>query len=233
MTVAPMELGPRPERRARADGPATRRAAPDQAAIARRRWMVTIGKRVLPAVAVALLISIAIWPEIDLDAASRRLSFRRSLVEPDSGELTRPRYNGIDEHGQPYTITADRARQVSQERINLIAPVGDLTLSGGDWLFARGARGVYIQGISQLDLEGDVTLYRDDGITMSTDSMTMDLRRGAASSDAAVHVEGPFGVLDAQGVAMVDRGAAVQFQGPARLLLNAASHGQTKDKPAP
>ena len=208
MTVAPMELGPRPERRARADGPATRRAAPDQAAIARRRWMVTIGKRVLPAVAVALLISIAIWPEIDLDAASRRLSFRRSLVEPDSGEL-------------------------SQERINLIAPVGDLTLSGGDWLFARGARGVYIQGISQLDLEGDVTLYRDDGITMSTDSMTMDLRRGAASSDAAVHVEGPFGVLDAQGVAMVDRGAAVQFQGPARLMLNAASHGQTKDKPAP
>lgn len=228
-----MELGPRPPRRARADGPAARRVAPDQAEIARRRWMVSVSKRVMPAVAVVLLMLIAIWPEIDLDAAARRLAFRRSLVEPDSGELTKPRYNGLDEHGQPYTLTADRARQVNQERIDLTAPVGDLTLSGGDWLFARGARGVYIQGISQLDLEGDVTLYRDDGITMSSDSMTLDLRRGVASSDAQVHVEGPFGVLDAQGVAMVDRGATVQFQGPARLFLNAASHGQTKDKPAP
>ncbi len=232
MTPAQVELLPKPARRARTAGQAARRAAPDQAGIARRRWLVSVTKRLLPAVALILLTMVAIWPEIDMDATGRRLAFRRSLVEPDSGELTRPRYNGIDEHGRPYTLTADRARQVSQERINLTAPIGDLTLASGTWLQARGSHGVYLQGISQLDLDGDVNLYRDDGTVLSTDTMTIDLRQGAAASDAQVHVEGPFGVLDAQGFALVDKGAAIQFQGPARLQLNGATSSKAKDRPA-
>jgi lipopolysaccharide export system protein LptC len=232
MNPAPVELLPRPARRTRSTGQAARRAAPDQARIARRRWLVTVTKRLLPAVALILLTLIAIWPEIDRDAIGRRLSFRRSMVEPDSGELTRPRYNGIDDHGRPYTLTADRARQISPERINLTAPIGDLILASGTWMLARGRQGVYMQGISQLDLDGDVSLYRDDGTVLSSDTITMDLRLGAAASAAQVHVEGPFGVLDAQGFALIDKGAAIQFQGPARLLLNAASGGKAKDRPA-
>jgi hypothetical protein len=34
------------------------------------------------------------------------------------------------------------------------------------------------------------------------------------------HAEGPFGVLDAQGFTLVDKGAAIQFHGPAKLTLN-------------
>jgi len=30
----------------------------------------------------------------------------------------------------------------------------------------------------------------------------------------------PFGVLDAQGFTLTDKGAAIQFHGPARLVLN-------------
>ena len=45
----------------------------------------------------------------------------------------------------------------------------------------------------------------------------------AAASHEMVHAEGPFGVLDAQGFTVLDRGAVVQFTGPARLVLNGGS----------
>jgi lipopolysaccharide export system protein LptC len=39
-----------------------------------------------------------------------------------------------------------------------------------------------------------------------------------------VHVEGPFGVLDAQGFAVMDKGNAIDFSGPAHVILNGVSH---------
>ena len=57
---------------------------------------------------------------------------------------------------------------------------------------------------------------------MQTDSATLDVKAGAASSAALVHVEGPFGTIDAQGFTLLDRGNAIQFQGPGRMVLNGA-----------
>ena len=35
-----------------------------------------------------------------------------------------------------------------------------------------------------------------------------------------MHAEGPFGVLDAEGFMLTDKGTAVEFTGPAHLVLN-------------
>ena len=43
--------------------------------------------------------------------------------------------------------------------------------------------------------------------------------RSNTSSDRT-HAEGPFGTLDAQGFVLVDKGAVIQFQGPAHMVLN-------------
>ena len=40
----------------------------------------------------------------------------------------------------------------------------------------------------------------------------------------SVHAEGPFGVLDAQGFTVMDKGAAIDFPGPAHLVLNGTDH---------
>jgi len=200
------------------------RNIPNPGSIERRSWAVTITKRLLPLVALALLTTVAIWPELGRDATQGRLALRRGLVEPESGQLTQARYNGVDDQGHRYTVTADVARQVSPERINLTAPVGDMTQQSGTWIFARGKTGVYMQQTQQLDLAGDVWMYRDDGITLSTDQASIDLKSGVAASDARVHAEGPFGTLDAQGFALLDRGAVIQFTGPGRLVLN--GHGK-------
>ena len=50
------------------------------------------------------------------------------------------------------------------------------------------------------------------------DGSTPGLR--AAAGSEPTHAEGPFGTLDAQGFTITDKGAAVQFIGPAHLVLN-------------
>jgi lipopolysaccharide export system protein LptC len=95
-----------------------------------------------------------------------------------------------------------------------------MTLQNGTWLTMRSRLGVFIQHTNLLDMWKDVVLYRDDGATLYTQSMSMDLKSGAAAGAQPVHAEGPFGVLDAQGFALVDKGDVIQFTGPARLVLN-------------
>jgi len=82
---------------------------------------------------------------------------------------------------------------------------------------------VFLQHANQLDLSGAVTLYRDDGTTMTTASASVDLKNGAAASAEPTHAEGPFGTLDAQGFTLTDKGTAIQFAGPAHLVLNGSS----------
>ena len=201
-----------------AASPGRRRSAAD----VRRRVTVRLGKRLLPVVALALLSLVALWPEFSRDEHGR-FAYRTDGIEPQSGQLTDLRYNGVDDRDRPYTMTAAAAHQVSPERINLVNPKGDVTLEDGTWMMLQARDGVYGPRSGQLDLSGDVVLYRDDGLTMQSNAATLDLKSGAAGSAERVHAEGPFGTLDAQGFAATDRGTVVQFTGPGRLLLNARS----------
>ena len=132
--------------------------------------------------------------------------------------LTDAHYHGVDEHGRPYTVTAATAHQDEPDRVDLTVPKGDITLENGTWLMVQSKQGVYMQTDHQLDLSHDVMLYRDDGTTMMTDSASIDLKAGAAARHDPTHVEGPFGTLDAQGFTLTDKGAAIQFAGPAERI---------------
>jgi lipopolysaccharide export system protein LptC len=206
-------------RRPRTLGAAARKP-PTAAAMARRRWMVAIAKALLPLIALALLATVALWPEFHRDIEQGRIAYRRGSLLPETGQLTDARYHGVDDHGRPYTITAAVARQTSPERIDLTTPMGDVVQENGSWLTVKAQQGVYLQRAQQLDLSGEVFLYRDDGTMLTTDAATVDLKAGAAAGAAMTHVEGPFGTLDAQGFTVTDSGTVIHFAGPGRVLLN-------------
>lgn len=200
-----------------------RRKAPTNWSIRRRRWMVGFTKRVLPLAAVGLLAVVALWPEISGENDRGRFSYRRGAMEAENGQILSPRYRGADERNRPYTMTASVAVQKGPERVDLTDPKGDISLESGNWLMIQSKQGVYLQKTGQLDLSGDVTLYRDDGTTLTTSSSAVDLKAGAAAGSEMTHVEGPFGSLDAQGFALTDKGATIRFTGPGRLVLNSRS----------
>jgi len=199
------------------------RKPPNQRRLARRHLVINLTKLVLPAGAALLLATLALWPEISRMTDSARIAYQRMSREIGGATVTDAHYRGVDEHGRPYTLTAATAVQVDPERINLTTLKGDITLANGTWLMVQAKHGVFLQHTNQLDLSGDVTLYRDDGTTMTTASASIDLKKGAAASAEPTHAEGPFGTLDAQGFTATDQATAVQFAGPAHLVLNGAS----------
>ena len=184
---------------------------------------MVFAKWVLPLLALALLGSIAAWPEIIRVKDQERIAFRKAFsLEAQSGRMVDPRYRGVDERGRPYTVTATAATQTSPERIALVDPKADMVTESGTWLMVQSKAGVFIQRQSLLDLSKDVLLYREDGTTLRTDAIAADLKAGAAASSDKTHAEGPFGTLDAQGFMLTDKGSAIQFTGPAHLVLNGA-----------
>jgi lipopolysaccharide export system protein LptC len=224
MSVTPLPSGPRPPSRGPARPALLRSLAeerrPARLARPQRRWLIGLAKRVLPLFALALLLLVAFWPEIQGNGDRSRISYRRIDITPEGGQLTDAHYQGVDASGRPYTVTATRVRQVGPERTDLEAPKADMQMQSGEWLMVQAKRGIYEQKANRLDLAGDVTLYRDDGTVLVTESASLDMRANAAAGHEMVHAEGPFGTLDAQGFAVLDRGAVVQFTGPARLVLN-------------
>lgn len=227
MSITPLPRGdfvPGRTDRLSTAGSVQRRPAPTAAGIARRRVAVSLTKWVLPVAALALLASIAVWPELTRVKEQGRIAFRRAFAGlADASRLREPRYHGVDERGRPYTVTADWAAQAGPLRVNLSEPKGDLSPDGGGWFMVQSHEGTYIQHSGQLDLSHDVVLYRDDGTLMQTQSAAIDVKNAAAASSDRTHAEGPFGVLDAQGFTLTEKGAVVQFHGPARLVLNGAT----------
>jgi lipopolysaccharide export system protein LptC len=219
MSLTPMsETSPRQPRQ-RLVGDARMRRPPTPRGLLRRRIAINVTKFVLPVVALALLATIALWPEFDRATNEARIALRR-LGGVDGAEVIDAHYHGVDDQGRPYTLTAATATQLGPEKFALTEPDGDMTLQNGTWLQMKSRQGMFIEHVNQLDMWKDVVLYRDDGTTMYTQSMSMDLKNGAAAGAKPVHAEGPFGQLDAQGFALVDKGNVVQFTGPARLVLN-------------
>lgn len=214
---------PRPGENLITAAAARMRRPPTAGSLARRHLFITLTKWLLPVVALALLASIALWPEFDIASIRAREAFRSMANEVGAAQLIDARYRGVDEKGRPYTVTAATAQQVSPEHFNLTMPKGDVTLQDGTWLMLQSKQGVFIQRSNQLDLSHDVTLYRDDGTTLVTASASIDLKNGVAAGSEPVHAEGPFGTLDAQGFSLLDKGAMVQFTGPAHVVLNGTS----------
>jgi lipopolysaccharide export system protein LptC len=220
MSDAPISARSMPAQRLIATGPTRTREAISPRRLARRRVMVVWSKWLLPVVALALLSSVALWPELERQTEAARVAIRRMAAVTGSGRLIDAHYQSVDEKGRPYTVTAAVAVQAGPQRIDLTSPKGDVTMQNGSWLLLQSKQGVYLQHSGQLDLSGDVTLYRDDGTIMRSRTASIDLKAGAAAGFDPVTAEGPFGTLDATGFTMVDKGGIIQFAGPARLVLN-------------
>ena len=221
-----MSLAPLSQAR-RSDGiggsfSARARRLPSPGGLARRRVMIFGAKLALPTLALALLGSLAVWPELQRELGRARAE-AQSMATVQGATVKGARYRSIDEHGRPYTVTASTARQVGEDRVDLTDPKGDITLQNGTWLMLQARQGVYRRRDNALDLSRDVTLYRDDGTTMVTASAALDLKSGAAAGAEPVHAEGPFGRLDAAGgFTATDKGEQIFFAGSAHLLLNGA-----------
>lgn len=221
----PLAPAPRPPRRpSRAAiglALARPRRPPSAGWLARRNRAIRLAKFILPGLALGLLSMLAVWPRIGGLGGDSRLDFKAAIPGVHGDTVFGARYHGVDQQNRPYMLTAAVARRVASGRIDLTAPAGKLIVSSGDVVTLAARRGVYRDARHTLDLSRDVTLRRADGTTLRTSSAAIDLHRGVAAGAAPVRATGPFGTLRAQGgFTLLDKGADIQFAGPAKLVLN-------------
>ncbi|WP_421988999.1 LPS export ABC transporter periplasmic protein LptC [Roseococcus sp.] len=199
--------------------PSRAREVPSASSIHRRHRFVQAMKFLLPLGAAGLLALLLLWPE--LEGRDGRLSFRRGpALVPEALQLVAPRFQGIDELGRPYTITARIGRQVGQEEVMLLdQPRADILLNDGAWVYIEANNGRYDKPAQHLDLDGDVRIFHDNGMLFRTEAAAVQIDQGSADGDRPTQAQGSFGTIESEGFQLRDRGAVMIFTGKAHAVL--------------
>ncbi len=136
-------------------------------------------------------------------------------------DLITPKYEGVDEEGRPYTVTATKASRAPElpNTILLENPKGDITTKDGAWIIAEGATGTYDTESARLFLQKDVKLFHDAGYEAWLENLDINTKSHEALSTAPLKAQGPMGELYAQNMHTEDGGMRVIFGGPAKLIL--------------
>lgn len=185
---------------------------------------VQIAKVMLPVTAVGLIALVILWPHLRTEDLRFRIGFAaiQSNVEGDPN-LLNPRYVGTDDDNQPFAVTADIAKKLDGEgldvRIGLELPKADITLKDGSWLVLTADNGIYARREKTLDLAGSVNLFHDSGYEFRTEKATVDLSQGVAKGDVPVKGQGPFGTLQAEGFRLLNKGRTIVFTGKSKMFL--------------
>jgi lipopolysaccharide export system protein LptC len=142
--------------------------------------------------------------------------------------MLKPDFQGRDEKGQPYNVTADSAVRDDEDsgRVTLEAPVFTLG-SGMQQTHARARHGVYRDDTRILNLTSDVHLDGGEGYHFVTEHAVIDLRKNNVDGEQHIEGYGPLGRIAASSYAVRDGGAHAYFTGQvkARIEQHGASGG--------
>ena len=183
---------------------------------------------ILPAVALALIVLVIGWSQMEGGKTRFRLNFASVAPEGSSKlAMEKPRFTGVDGDERPFTVTANAANQVAagSRLVDLDNPVADVTLQDGTWIALRSTEGTYDQQTRELELRGEVNLFHDQGYEFQTSSAFLNLQEGKAYGKEPVQGQGPFGHLKSEGFQVANHGKVVFFTGRAVLLLYSKPRG--------
>lgn len=184
-------------------------------------WFVKVAKLALPVA--ALVIVGIVFANLSENPVAQQITDLPATADAAAGqvELVSARYEGVDEKGQPYTVTADKAeRSPNKDEVLLENPKGDLGLENKSWIAVHADKGAYNMESAVLNLAGNVRLFHDEGYEILTDQAQVDIRARTLRSDAPVQGQGPVGSLRARSMQMTDGGNLIVFGGPATLTLH-------------
>ncbi|HET6618555.1 MAG TPA: LPS export ABC transporter periplasmic protein LptC [Dongiaceae bacterium] len=160
------------------------------------------------------------------------LESRGSVVDPtvvatvgsnEKAEVTVDdvKFDGKDDKGRPYSITADSASHPDGDdrHISLKKPMADITMSSGAYVALTANDGVLDRDAKVVTLTGDVTLFHDNGLSFQTDSATIDLHAKTAEGKDPVEGQNGDGELVSQGFRVLDDGDTIEFTGKAYMKI--------------
>ncbi|MEH6629782.1 MAG: LPS export ABC transporter periplasmic protein LptC [Halopseudomonas aestusnigri] len=185
---------------------------------------VSIAKVTLPFFAIILILLVIVWPQLEKQVVSDGTIIAKEILGetiPDTLSALNPKYLGLDDSDQPFTIIADLAEQSSEREseIFLTLPKADITLEDGTWLALSAQSGVYDRDEKYLNLNGNVNIFQDQGFQIVTEEAMLDARSGSAFGQMPVEGHGPSGTINSEGFVITDRGLRITFTGKSQLII--------------
>lgn len=183
---------------------------------------VGIMRILLPTIATALVILVALWPQ--LTDQQQRYSITPAKIASEAAKtltMVNGVYSGIDDKRRPYTLTADSVK-LSNSNLSVVAltaPKADLLMEDGSWVAVTAREGTYDRDKKILRLKGAVNLFHDAGYEFRTSAAVIDMMAGDAYGTDPVQGQGPFGNIKSEGFVIRNRGERIEFTGKADLLL--------------
>jgi len=131
------------------------------------------------------------------------------------------KYDGKDAKGRPFSITADSASHVDGDdrHISLKKPLADIVMSSGAYVALMANDGLLDRDSDIITLNGDVTLFHDNGLSFQTDSATINLKDKTAEGNDVVEGQNGDGELISQGFRVRDDGDTIEFTGKAYMKI--------------
>ena len=122
---------------------------------------VALIKIVLPTIATALIVLVAVWPH--LDEQKKRFQIETAQIDPRDAEnlrMLKPLFNGVDDSRRPFSITANTADQTDAKStlVELHAPEADVLLGDSTWVALTARKGVFDREKQILELSEEVNL---------------------------------------------------------------------------
>lgn len=187
-------------------------------------------KIALPLTALALTAATIFWTFISSEDIQLQ-DTAQILGAISKNELINPRFESIDQNDQPFTITAKRALrgETDDTLIILTEPAGDIALKSGRWVAIKANEGAYNESKQRLLLRDKVTLFDDQGYTLTTAELNIDLQAETILSDTPVYAKGPAGAITAKGLYNNNQSGVLSFTGPATLTLRNQNNNSLGD----
>ena len=142
---------------------------------------------------------------------------------PKSGILqnimSKPHYQGIDVHGRPYTVIADKATQIDKDNVSLENIRADMVLSSGVWIALNAGTGKLNLQSKIMALNDKVDVFYGDGYEFRTDYAHIDIQQGSAYGDAPIEGQGKLGTLQAVGFSISPHGETIDFNSAVKVTL--------------
>lgn len=232
MTYLPPEEAPEPQTAPAVAQPAPFAPPPRRPVrpIRRRRAPVTLLKIALPLTAVVTVGYLFYWwlesRETTVDPTLMQGVEQQST--PNEVTVTDVKYDGKDDQGRPFSITAESAahEEGNERRIALKKPLADIVMGGGAYVAVTATDGLLDRDADIVTLTGDVTLFHDNGLSFQTDSATIDLKAKTAEGSDPVEGQNEDGEVIAQGFKVLDDGNTIEFTGKAYMKIYPKKKGQ-------
>jgi lipopolysaccharide export system protein LptC len=173
----------------------------------------------VPALGVLLLVLFFLWPTL---TAITLPKLDKAQITGDRTELVNPRYEGQDEDGQRFVLTAERAIQTRNkpDEVILISPHAALTQNdNSEGANVTADNGIYENVAEHLNLSDNVQLRTPEGDAFTTAAAAIDLKNKIVSGNVPVTGSGMRIDLSAQGFVYDHAQKLLTLTGPAKLVL--------------